>query len=273
MTETAPKTLGHEDILSLIREAEGRFKPRAPLSTQPEGEDTGSFRQRSPYARVEDSAFGAAPEPTEKSILSAIHDGLVAQSADQTDQPPAEPSDFTPAPPAPEIDLEELRASAFEEGRRQAMAEMQDEVAQALDKGREEGRSEAAAVVAEARDIFLAATNALNDVAESDLFAGFATQLTDAIHSLASQRAGQEIDKSPKLFSRRIEKLAEKVARASEDLTIAFHPDDLSAIGPYLEAGSHLSEARLKVDMNLQRGDVKIDAGSIGLRDILGDRK
>ncbi|MEC7668642.1 MAG: FliH/SctL family protein, partial [Pseudomonadota bacterium] len=132
---------------------------------------------------------------------------------------------------------------------------------------------EAAAVVAEARDIFLAATNALNDVAESDMFAGFATQLTDAIHSLASQRAGQEIDKSPKLFSRRIEKLAEKVARASEDLTIAFHPDDLSAIGPYLEAGSHLSEARLKVDMNLQRGDVKIDAGSIGLRDILGDRK
>ena len=273
MTETAPKTLGHEDILSLIREAEGRFKPRAPLSTQPEGQENDSFRQRSPYARIDDAGFGAAPDPTEKSILSAIHDGLVAQSAETAEPAEADPSDFKPAPPAPEIDLEELRASAFEEGRRQAMAEMQDELAQSLDKGREEGRAEAAAVVAEARDIFLKATQALNDVAESEMFAGFATQLTDAIHSLASQRAGQEIDKSPKLFSRRIEKLAEKVARASEDLTIAFHPDDLSAIGPYLEAGSHLSEARLKVDVNLQRGDVKIDAGSIGLRDILGDRK
>ena len=265
MTDPAPKTLGHEDILSLIREAEGRFKPQAPLSTLPEGEDTGVFKLKSFYQQADEVA-PSAPQTTQHP--PSQHEGLVAEPTLQT--PPAH--DFTPAPPAPEIDLDQLRASAMEEGRRQAQEEMQAEIAQALEQGRAEGRAEAASVVSEARDIFLAATTALDAVAEGDAVQQFAGQLTDAVHSLASQRAGQEIDKSPKLFTRRIEKLAEKVARASSDLTVSFHPDDLAAIGPYLEAGSHLAEGRLKVDMSLARGDVAISAGNIGLRDILGER-
>ncbi len=169
----------------------------------------------------------------------------------------AEPA--APAPPEPTVEerLAEARAAGFAAGHAAGMAE-----------GRKAGVAEAEAGVIAARDAFvaLAARLAVTGLEGQE---ALTKALGAAVRQMAQARAGQAIDALPAPFLARIEALADRVAQGVRAVTVALHPDDHSAVAPYL-AGSDLAGATVLPDARLMRGDVVVRAEGIVLSDLIG---
>lgn len=249
------KALGHDDIMRLVREAgNGGFQKRAHTAVHP---DSSGFKARD-FQQVESL-------PPEAPVFDEPATPAMAPVAEP--QVSAQPAQVQPA----HIDIEAIRAEAFEAGKNEGMIHG---LAQGRAEGRIQGETEANQKILEARAAFEAVTANLSTLTAGDISTLTAT-VTDAINALASQRAGTVIEEMPENFVARVEALADRVAQGVRQVTVRLNADDLAAIEPYLEDSELLSENRIVADGRLGRGDVDVRAGAITLSDILnvGSRK
>ena len=140
--------------------------------------------------------------------------------------------------------------------------------ADGVEEGRAQGRAEAEAMIAPARDAFLAVAARL--AAADDPAEGIAAVIADAVRKLAAERAGQMIDALPAAFAARIEALADRVAQGVREVSLRLNPDDLAAVTPHLAGFDVIARARLEPDARLARGDVEVRAEGIRLADLVG---
>ncbi len=224
-----------------------------PGMTAPDGRS--GFQSRAPLAlviapkRPEPAAPHPAPPEVDIAEVPVVEPPPVVQH-------PVMPR---PVPPGAAL-LAETRAVALAEGRAQGIAET--ETALMADREHLAAQARAlAAALAQLQEPPIAEVDALTQ------------SIAAAVARLASERAGQLIDRLPDAFARRIAHLAERVAQGMRDVTIHLHPDDLAAISPLLNQGcppelSTLAAARLVADCALSRGDADLRAPGLRLGDL-----
>ncbi|XDZ64946.1 FliH/SctL family protein [Alphaproteobacteria bacterium LSUCC0684] len=142
-------------------------------------------------------------------------------------------------------------------------------------RGYEEGRkavlAEKEAEMNDAIAAFTAATEALSKDENIDL-SQLSPAISRAIMELASERAGIAIDAHPDAFAVRIETMVKRIRNRVDEPYIRLHPEDAKIIGETL--GEMLSPRVIHIiaDENLNRGDARIDVGSIGIMDLISSR-
>lgn len=142
--------------------------------------------------------------------------------------------------------------------------------AEAYAAGRADAEAEARAGVAAATEVLEAAAQALMQPA-ADATASLRAEITEAVLTLASERAGLEIDAMPDAFVERIEALADRIHSRAIQPVLRLHPDDLVAIEPFVAASDSLSAMRIVAAPELSRGDVDLTVEGLRLSDrILG---
>ncbi|MDA0963361.1 MAG: FliH/SctL family protein, partial [Proteobacteria bacterium] len=136
--------------------------------------------------------------------------------------------------------------------------------------GRAEAEAEARAHLTAATEILAAAAQALHQPG-SDVLAGLRAEITQAVLSIASERAGLEIDTMPDAFVERIEVLADRIHSRATQPVLRLHSDDLAAITPLIENSDSLSNMRIIASDDLARGDVDLAVDGLRMSDrILG---
>lgn len=245
----AAKSLGHDDIMRFVREA-----------------GKGGFQKRSHTAVHKDSsAFTRRELPTHTDTGAQFGDDFPEETSHPAEAAAAPAPEPEPAPTPEVIDIEAIRAEAFEAGKNEGMIQG---LAQGRAEGRVQGETEATQKIEAARAAFEAVTANLSTLTAGDI-STLTETVTEAINALASQRAGTVIEEMPKNFMVRVETLADRVAQGVRQVSIRLNNDDLVAIEPYLEGSELLSDSRIVADSKLGRGDVDVRAGAITLSDIL----
>ena len=189
---------------------------------------------------------GPAPE-AEVEVAASVEEPAVEQSIEP------EPVASRPAENPDSDVLEAAKVEAFEagraEGHAQARAEVDDMMSHAL------GLLETA----------VAAFTEQGEKASETL----AETLQASVVSLASSRAGSQIDSLPKAFLHRIQAIAERVQSSVSAPIVRVHPRDLIVLQPLLEQSSKLLALRLVEDEELSRGDMDLALEGIRLTDVL----
>lgn len=257
--QDAAPTADHDAIMALIRNSQEPFRADAKLPMKAETGQSG-FVETTPVAAP------ISAEPSETAIAVDL-----SSLREEVSDAPEEDQGFKPAPEPEEIDLEAIRQNAFEEGRAAALTELEASRAESFEEGREAGKAEAEAELSDARAAFLTASSMLVRM-DSDVLVQLDQAMSEAVMRLASERAGMAIKDAPKGFAARIENAAARLARGIEAIDIHLNPNDLKAIQKALEGHTTLEAARLRPDENLAHGDLRIQAGDIGMDDILADR-
>lgn len=233
--------MGPAEVMALIRASnEKGFAAKAPLTPS----DAVFRRARLEEVRRVDPSGVLVEEPepmTEAEVL------------------PPDPVEVAPAVVVedPAQRLAEARGEGYRAGH-----------ADGVEEGRAQGRAEAEAMIAPARDAFLAVAARL--AAADDPAEGIAAVIADAVRKLAAERAGQMIDALPAAFAARIEALADRVAQGVREVSLRLNPDDLAAVTPHLAGFDVIARARLESDARLARGDVEVRAEGIRLADLVG---
>lgn len=124
----------------------------------------------------------------------------------------------------------------------------------------------------QARNTFLSLAHRLRDV-HHDEGAALSHVIETAILALVRDRISAHIEEFPKAFSDRISDLARRITSGVEDVKIRLNPDDLGLIEEQIANNELLSEAVIKADPELGRGDVVISSGSLRIEDILTLKK
>jgi flagellar assembly protein FliH len=140
-----------------------------------------------------------------------------------------------------------------------------------FEEGQAAAKQELEASLGEAINSFQAAAAALSKDDNIDL-----TQLdqamTQAIISLASERAGMAITDHPDGFVTRIETMVSRIRNRLDDPVIRLHPQDAEIIQSHLEERLAPRGFKLTPDKTLKRGDARVDVGSIGVMDLIDDQ-
>ena len=98
-------------------------------------------------------------------------------------------------------------------------------------------------------------------------FDDISTKVLDTVNELSSQRCGIEIDKSPEGFLNRIEQQIDQVRNLSKDRWVFFNDLDLESLRSFNEFEDFFSDAKVRSDPKLKRGDVIVKVGGVELRD------
>lgn len=267
------RAVTHSDIMAMVRDAQSTaFKPSGGGAAQAgQGFQSRDFAKPitteemflSPKAKTvlddivnkpRKTAEAPAPKTPEVQPEPVVAE---EQTAAEPEMPPE------PAGPTPE-EIDALRQAAFDEGHAAGLAA-------GMAQGRAEAEAEATARLAEAHVVLDQAVAALS-APGAEAMAALTQQITEAVQTLASQRAGAQIDKTPKAFVQRIEKMAGRIAEGLGALTVRLNPDDLTTVRPLIEGSVTLAEGRLIPAPHLSRGDLDIQVGDVRLNDILRDQ-
>ncbi|MEL6915444.1 MAG: FliH/SctL family protein [Pseudomonadota bacterium] len=178
--------------------------------------------------------------------------------------------EFHPTPAPEKIDLEALKAAAREEGRAEALKEFEAEKQKSAEEARAAASAEAEARFADMSETFMALIDGLT-IAGQEAEAVLAERIEAAVLSLASDRAGREIDAVPEAFLARIEGLCRDLTTATDVPAITLNPDDLEAVLPHLKRACALEAANFQGDEALSRGDLRLALGDVFCSDILKD--
>jgi flagellar assembly protein FliH len=179
-------------------------------------------------------------------------------------EPAPEP---VPAPPAPPVALtktvilsDQLRAQILAEGHAQGRAEALAELAPhmaALDQ--------AALMLRQMLDQISVAIDAETE--------SLAQNLGHLVRSLASERAGSQIDHDPASFAARITTLAQRISDGFAGVMVMVNPQDLEALRAADTQGAlplaQLLQADLHADHTLARGDLRLRMAGLVLEDLI----
>jgi flagellar assembly protein FliH len=229
------------------------------LPEEPPGQDPGADWGLAPEPPM------AAPEPVSRPPGTAADRGAGdAAAALPGDDLGQGAQDLAPAAPKGAVGVPVDGAAAGDP----------DTLEQIRSEAHAAGRAEAEA---EARAHLTAATEILEAVAQAlrqpgpDALAGLRAEITQAVLSIASERAGLEIDTMPDAFVERIEALAERIHSRATQPVLRLHPDDLAAITPLIQNSDSLSGMRILASDDLARGDVDLAVDGLRMSDrILG---
>ena len=98
-------------------------------------------------------------------------------------------------------------------------------------------------------------------------FDNISTKVLDTVNELSSERCGIEIDQNPDGFINRIEKQIDQVRNLSKDRWVFFNEQDLISLRDFDEFEKFFSDAKVRSDPQLKRGDVIVKVGGVELRD------
>ena len=280
--ETLSRALDHADIMRLIREAdETGFVGRSPVPARP-SDETRDFQPRG-FTSGAEQELPALEVPEDRVELSprarpALSDGAGSPLVQDAHSK------------APSVDAEAIRKEAWAEGYQSGLIEgeakgrltapetegegeavSEDALAAARAEGHAEAYAQAQEELAEAREAFLKAAEALMRP-DTDAMAGLRDQITEAVRKLASDRAGVQIDSTPARFAKRIDAIVENIAAGVSDVIVRLNPKDLEIITPHLHEAPLLQDARLIADKDLRRGDVGVSTPDISITDSLNRR-
>lgn len=124
----------------------------------------------------------------------------------------------------------------------------------------------------QARNTFLALSHKLRDV-HHDEGAALSGIIENVVLTLVRDRISAQIEAFPKSFTDRISELARRITSGVEELKIRVNPDDLALIEAQIANDELLSEAVIKPDAELGRGDVVISSGALRIEDLLTLKK
>lgn len=225
-------------------------------------------------------------KPLDLSALSSMLQGNRNGGFRQRELPKAEAFDPKPDMPieeegevetiepepqvAPEPSLDEIKAQVRKQGFTEGFA-------QGYQQGQVEAKTEddpaameAIAQMVEARTLFTELARALSDHTETH-HSSLRKSVEQAVISLASELAGQQIDFMPEAFATKIEDLVGRVGKSVENTEIMLNPDDLKVIAPCLDHSDALDGCTLKPDPMLARGALDIRSGPNRVRTALPD--
>lgn len=98
-------------------------------------------------------------------------------------------------------------------------------------------------------------------------FDDISTKVLDTVNELSSQRCGIEIDENPEGFLNRIDEQIDQVRNLSKDRWVFFNDLDLESLRTFDEFENFFSDAKVRSDPKLKRGDVIVKVGGVELRD------
>ena len=98
-------------------------------------------------------------------------------------------------------------------------------------------------------------------------FDNISTKVLDTVNELSSERCGIEIDENPEGFLKRIEQKIDQVRNLSKDRWVFFNELDLESLRTFEEFENFFSDAKVRTDSILKRGDVIVKVGGVELRD------
>lgn len=257
-----------KSLLDLAKEAAEREPVVVPEPSRPKADDAASEVIIEPddadvqpqdnsnldlsEARVADEA--AAPVHTKQS--TGTPDTTDPSGAEVGQMPESGPAETNREPSHQffsEEDYEAAKAQAYEQG---------------LEAGKQQVRNQVEAMMSHALGLLEQTVQAFAhqaDGAVDDL----ATTIEQSVISLASSRAGMQIETMPNVFAARIQKLVERIKTAANSPIIRLHPSDLIVLKPVLEQSNALLNLRLVGDETLQRGDVDLSLEGVRLTDVL----
>ena len=225
-------------------------------------------------ARPADGVFSSRP----------LRDTALVLPGQTPDAPPPAPDSAAVDAPAPIIPAPTPAPAAEQAPPAPAFAPITQlsaaQMSAALTEARAQARAEVLAELADERaalaDTARSLATALARIAQppaSDLTA-LSAHLSQAVAHLAAQRAGQAIDADAAPFARRIMALAARVTDTFDQVSLRLHPDDASAIAALLQDAcppdlAQMTQARLRPDPSLHRGDVALHTPTTRLQDLL----
>jgi hypothetical protein len=148
----------------------------------------------------------------------------------------------------------------------------EDDAAQAehYDDGFAAGRAAALSELEEQRLENLGVLKSISDKLLTDScfdFDNISTKVLDTVNELSSERCGIEIDENPEGFLKRIELQIDQVRNLSKDRWVFFNELDLESLRTFDEFEKFFSDAKVRSDPQLRRGDVIVKVGGVELRD------
>ena len=278
-----------KSLLDLAREASERIalQDAARERAQKEAEDAAE------KAAPEQPPELATPGPAAKEETPSATDQAVAKVSDQTEPQPlsgadagkqddspievaTEPTTLQPDSLAPETDL----GAPDPEPTSPSMAASESVSEQAADsqiteafeagvlEGQRQARDEVEAMMSHALGLLEQTVEAFQEQGH-DASLALRDSISASVISLASSRAGMQIDQMPKAFGARIETLAERIQTSTSAPILKVHPSDLLVLKPCLEQSRKLLSLRLVADESLARGDIDLALEGIRLTDVM----
>lgn len=169
------------------------------------------------------------------------------------------------------IEQEKLRLAreeGMEAGKLLALEQIEAEKEAARQEALSIARWEADKEISGAKDIFVAAAKWL-ETASVEAEEKLMSSIRDAVHGLASERAGIEIDASPASFVARLQRVARDISSNCNGLTVYLAEEDLSVISPLIEGEQFMIDGKLRSNKALARGDFELTTGDISHSDVL----
>lgn len=278
-----------KSLLDLAREASERIalQDAARERAQKEAEDAAE------KAAPEQPPELATPGPAAKEETPSATDQAAAKVSDQTEPQPlsgadagkqddspievaTEPTTLQPDSLAPETDL----GVPDPEPTSPSMAASESVIEQAADsqiteafeagvlEGQRQARDEVEAMMSHALGLLEQTVEAFQEQGH-DASLALRDSISASVISLASSRAGMQIDQMPKAFGARIETLAERIQTSTSAPILKVHPSDLLVLKPCLEQSRKLLSLRLVADESLARGDIDLALEGIRLTDVM----
>ena len=216
----------------------------------PQPQDVSDIAERDALVEPEITVpLDAQPSPN----VSDATAPLEGQESETPEIGTTEPSTASLSQSVSTEDYEAAKAQAYEQG---------------LEAGKQEVRDQVEAMMSHALGLLEQTVEAFAEQAAGAV-EELAITIEQSVNSLASSRAGAQIETTPKSFAARIQKLVERVKTATDSPIIRLHPSDVMVLKPVLEQSSALLNLRLVGDETLQRGDVDLSLEGVRLTDVL----
>lgn len=278
-----------KSLLDLAREASERIalQDAARERAQKEAEDAAE------KAAPEQPPELVTPGPAAKEETPSATDQAAAKVSDQTEPQPlsgadagkqddspievaTEPTTLQPDSLAPETELGAVdpeptspSMAASESASEQAADSQITEAFEAgVLEGQRQARDEVEAMMSHALGLLEQTVEAFQEQGH-DASLALRDSISASVISLASSRAGMQIDQMPKAFGARIETLAERIQTSTSAPILKVHPSDLLVLKSCLEQSSKLLSLRLVADESLARGDIDLALEGIRLTDVM----
>ena len=278
-----------KSLLDLAREASERIalQDAARERAQKEAEDAAE------KAAPEQPPELATPGPAAKEETPSATDQAAAKVSDQTEPQPlsgadagkqddspievaTEPTTLQPDSLAPETDLgapdpeptSPSMAASESVSEQAADSQITEAFEAGVHEGQRQARDEVEAMMSHALGLLEQTVEAFQEQGH-DASLALRDSISASVISLASSRAGMQIDQMPKAFGARIETLAERIQTSTSAPILKVHPSDLLVLKPCLEQSRKLLSLRLVADESLARGDIDLALEGIRLTDVM----
>lgn len=272
-----------------LTKLEGQFKAKSLLDLAKEAAErepviVSAPSQTAPREEVEQLDLEPpilAPEDAEKIDRLPQDTTNRSGAADLAETGPVAPDELDEniSPPGnPDVDgdpqehLQGAKPETVEPAASISLADYETAKTQAYDRGLEAGkqqvRDEVEEMMSHALGLLENTVTAFAEQADGAVEV-LARTIEQSIISLASSRAGAQIETTPKAFAARIQKLVERMGTATQSPIIRLHPSDVIVLTSVLEQSSSLLNLRLVSDDTLQRGDVELSLEGVQLTDVL----